>query len=64
MSKISKKRKKLLREQLMKEGGKSSWKEFSTLRRQPKIQNGKVIQNRKHKKEKYPHLLYTIDWEE
>ena len=59
---MDKKEKKLLKKQILKEGGKSAWNEFSKLRRTtvqvPKMQ---VVTSKKKKFEKYPHAYKKLE---
>ena len=62
MSKIPKKNKALLRELALKEGGKERWREVSSMRRNPtRIKSSRMIVDKKHKAEKYPHS-YKMDY--
>ncbi len=56
MTKLSKKKKAMLKEMALKEGGKARWREDATLRRNAtRIKSSQTIVDKKHKAEKYPH---------
>ena len=53
---MNKKQKKELKKQLLKEGGKSAWKEFSTMRRTvDQMPSTRVVESKKKKDDKYKH---------